>query len=271
MENRRGIQAAIYNSNLKRYIFNQYDHALAENNSKGVSNDGEIASCSRAITDVPRVVLNRVKVEPASRFNNTNTLEISDESIEQDLPQNLPQQYHQINPFFDDDFLGDVNHVADDDSGDLMPNISAEEDENASEPQIKQEQKINFLNLPDELLDISDDEFDALRDEIAYGNGEDSFEELRNEFDNLIKNGIKLPAAIKEEPAEEKSVVHLNVVAENNVLSGELSVALNEVVENDGAPSAHDRLRLEYAKCKLVNACDPVLGNLVRFENVGQL
>lgn len=53
LENRRGIRAAIYNSNLKRYIFSQYDHTLAENVFNGNSNDGEIASCSRAITDEP--------------------------------------------------------------------------------------------------------------------------------------------------------------------------------------------------------------------------
>lgn len=63
----------------------------------------------------------------------------------------------------------------------------------------KMEDIIRSLILPDEILEISGEEFDALREDLAYeSESEDSFIGLQKEFDNLVSSGIKLPVPIKE-------------------------------------------------------------------------
>lgn len=57
--------------------------------------------------------------------------------------------------------------------------------------QVKKEPKMNFLNLPDDILEISGDEFDVLREELAYGNDcDDSFDELRKELQNSMTKNL---------------------------------------------------------------------------------
>lgn len=123
-----------------------------------------------------------------------------------------------------------------------MNNSSAE----LAPTQVKEEPKTSFLNLPDDILEISGDEFHALREELAYGSdGDDSFDELRKEFDNLIAKGIDLPGPIKEEPVD--------IMEKSDVM-----------------PSAIERIRAEYPNSEADESFDPVLGNMPRLINVSK-
>lgn len=98
--------------------------------------------------------------------------------------------------------------------------------------QIKKE--LNYLNAPDLILDISDDEkFDELREALAYDSDSeaDSEDELRKEFDHLISAGIVLPKAkvYKEEKNNESTAETNNT---NDVVEepGTMGDNVNDVV-----------------------------------------
>lgn len=141
-------------------------------------------------------------------------------------------------------------YTAHNDVGDLQEiahsETAVENTNESAATKVKEEPKINFLHLPDDILEISGDEFDALREELAYGSDcDDSFDELRKEFDNLIAKGIDLPGPIKEEPVD-------------------------SLEKRDVMPSAIERICAEYPNKKTDDSYDLVLGNIPRLINVSK-
>lgn len=269
MENRRGIRAALYNANLKRYIFNEYDQRLARQNFANMPNepddDGEIAGTSESINNDSEQGPNLVKIEPTLHLYDNDSIDLFDES--ENSNQNGESHEHRSSTPFDDNdsiHIGDpssVGAIGNDDSIQNAIHSSPLLDEIANNS-FEEKENVRFLNLTDEILEISGDDFDALREELAYGSdNEDSFAELVKEFDNLVVNGIQLPAPIKEElnDVDEQSV---------NVPNPTNDMANNFDLENIGELSSNDRIRAEYANCQAENNTDSVLGNMPRLVNV---
>lgn len=269
LEGRRGIQAAIYNSNLKRYIFGHYDDELTlqSNENQTDANCDMVAETS----DGPAIVVNSIKTEPDDLLDTDNVLEFPADSNENfDISvDSQPEHLLQIS-FSSEDELNDTsengalaeceaNLVGSLDTSHNDVNIVQEiahpetpigntnySSAELTRTQVKEEPKINYLNLPDEILEISGDEFDALREELAYGSdGDDSFDELRKEFDNIIAKGIDLPGPIKDEPVD-------------------------TLEKGDVMPSAIERKRAEYQNSETDDSFDPVLGNMPRLINVSK-
>lgn len=98
--------------------------------------------------------------------------------------------------------------------------------------QIKKE--LNYLNAPDLILDISDDEkFDELRDTLAYDSDSDvdSEDELRKEFDHLISAGIVLPKAkVYKIEKNNESIAETNNTNDVVEESGAMGDNVNDVV-----------------------------------------
>lgn len=273
MENRRGIHAALYNANLKRYIFNEYDQRLARVNCANMPNepddDEEIAGTSESINNDSEQGQNLVKIEPTLHLHDNNeSIDLLDETE----ISNQNGEHRSSTPFDDNDsiYFGDPSSVGEigiDDSIQNAVHSSPLLDENANNS-FEEKEKVRFLNLTDEILEISGDEFDALREELAYGSdNEDSFAELVKEFDNLVENGIQLPAPIKEElnDDDEQSA---NVPNLNENPSNDMANKFD--LENIGELSSIDRIRAEYANCEVQNNTDPVLGNMPRLVNVSK-
>lgn len=269
LEGRRGIQVAIYNSNLKRYIFGHYDDELTRQNNKNQTNGN--CNVVAEISNGPVVAVNSIKSEPVDLLNTDNVLEASGDSNENlDISVDSQREYLLQISFSDQDEINDTseNGARAECGTNLAESVDTAHnyvDEmrgitNSETPigntndlftdltpiQVKEEPKISFLNLPDDILEISGDEFDALREEIAYGSdGDDSFDELRKEFDNLLAKGIDLPDPIKEEPVD--MLKHCDVM-----------------------PSATERICAEYPNSEIDDSFDPVLGNMPRLINVSK-
>lgn len=282
MVNRRGIRAAIYNFNLKRYIFDEYDQRLARHNDANMLNeegdDEAIASTSASVNDESEHVENLVKIEQTYHPNDNELIDLFDES---DISnRNGESHEHRTStPFNDNAFndFGELSAVGDDEAienADAIENANAIENAVDSSPLpaeninnfVEEKEKVRFLNLINEVLEISGDDLDALHEELAYGSdNEVSFAELVKEFDNLVENGMKLPAPIKEElddaNGQSAEVQNLNENPVNDV-TNDLDP------ENIGKPSTNDRIRAEYTKCQVENTTDPVLGNMARLFNV---
>lgn len=279
IKKQRNIKAALYNANLRRYIFDEYDQRLARQNASmpnGADNDG--ASTSASINNETVPVERSVKIDPQYQLNDTDLLEVSDDSnqnnesvatlqddrastpFDENAPNNFENLIGSVDSLGNDPIQNAIDFTNDVDCSPLPP-----ENENDS---FEEKEKVRFLNLADEILEVSGDEFDALREEIAYGSdNEDSFEELVKEFDNLVANGIKLPAPIKEE-VNDADGQSANVLNPNENPISDLPNKFNP--ENIGEPSPSDRIRAEYSKCEAEKNTDPVLGNMARLVNVSR-
>lgn len=312
---RRSILAKVYAANLKRFIFNQYDEALQQQNM-----DGHDAELSAAVDDVTnnggnqpapdgqaaggeQPLASAIKKEPV--FLNDPDLVITIDDLvlvdENDVDrrewtENLFEQIAEA--VCDNDYHVDNGHEAQVDDGNhngastaSQRSISSEfadyeervldaaEPHNASlghentttKAAIKSEEPIVFLNLPNEVLDVSDDLFDALREEIAYdGDSDNSLDELKKEFDHLIKDGKTLPPPLIVKVESETESI--SQIAQNDIEAvpigdssatnvGNLSNP-NESNESDAFTAA------EYANSEVEDGYDPVLGNIPRKVNV---
>lgn len=136
-----------------------------------------------------------------------------------------------------------------------------------SQLRIKVEEGMQFLNLPDEILEISGEEFDALREDLAYDtDSEDSFVGLQKEFENLVSSGINLPAPIKEEP---NGGIEKGVNVSNHVENRNNNLA-NAFDNEGGELCANNRIHTEYPNSQVDNNFDPVLGNMAKLVNVSE-
>lgn len=246
--------------------------------TKQAIDDEAIASTSESVNDESEHVEHLAKIEPSYHLNDNELIDLFDESDIQN--RNGESHEHRTSTPFDDNAFndfGEMSAVGDDEAienADAIENANAIENAFDSSPlpventinSVEEKEKVRFLNLTNEVLEISGDDLDALREELAYGSdNEDSFAELVKEFDNLVENGIKLPAPIKEElndaNGQSAEVPNLNENPVNDV-TNDLDP------ENIGEPSTNDRIRAEYTKCQVENSTDPVLGNMARLFNV---
>lgn len=123
------------------------------------------------------------------------------------------------------------------------------------QPKIKTESPLKFLNMPNEVLDVSDEIFDSLREELAYDDeSDDSDSELQKEFDHLVESGVSLP---------KPKICKL----ETNNDTEEMTDVTEEPAIDTGETASgfeHD----EFASCEIETSLDPVLGNIPRKVNV---
>lgn len=244
-----------------------------------VGHAGPIASTSGAMGNESTQAESLVKIETSLNLNDTELFYVSD-----DLVRNEEHRDSISLPFDASDASSNVDN--ENSSVAALANVdpiqsaidSLIDIEHPASPaqsssdmpiqlRIKEEKGMRFLNLPDEILEISGEEFDALREDLAYDtDSEDSFVGLQKEFENLVSSGINLPAPIKEEPNDgiEKGVnVSNHVENRNNDLA-------NAIDNEGGELCANDRIHPEYPNSQVDNNFDPVLGNMAKLVNVSE-
>lgn len=276
----RDIVPIIYNENLNRFIFNQHDNLLELENVADTEENGasiENTDVYESLAQPPKEEIGNGSVIEISaeseldlneNYESTHSSNVGNISL---VRSSREEFFECSDPsLFDESGLINIieneknvvyTSVENDEAGRQDENsetsrthdeiyLERTNDENASitEPQeIKKEKTVKYLNLPDEVLDVSDEEFEALRQEIAYSydDNDDSFEELKKEFDGLLAEGYKIPMPIKEEPVD--------IGHESNHLVPNISTNF---------------IRLEYPNSIVEYDMDPVLGTMPRMVNV---
>lgn len=142
---------------------------------------------------------------------------------------------HQNNPFYQDIVNASTSAAFNsneiDGDNTYNPFLSDSESNSTGEQQlisvdngdIKRVTKIPYLNEPNIVYDLTDENFVAIRKELAIDHEDtNSDEEIEREFENLKKIGVVLPAPMKIESEVESNLEESSIVSTHDIVLGNI-------------------------------------------------
>lgn len=208
MEVRRHLLPAIYNVNRERYHWEPSMNVAAQNND--VQNDAIV-----------------VKDEPIEFLNFDGLIWITDD--ENEMYQNAED--HQAvandetdsNTSFADSFILANDGAQSNGSNEniVIRNVVVNSNENGEPHPKKIKKEINFLHLPNEIIDLSDD--DMIRSIMAFNNNGDINERIAEEADYVMKWFDPYPQPIITEVKNEVQLEGTEGVS-RDIVTGDLIV-----------------------------------------------